>query len=97
MSVSHARIAHALVCAAALLAAGTPVVAAEARTVEGLATPESVVVGPDGRIYVSEIGEFDKDGDGSVAVIADGKAVTFCEGLDEYRESETAKGNKVPE
>ena len=94
MSVSHARIAHALVCAAALLAAGTPVVAAEARTAEGLATPESVVVGPDGRIYVSEIGEFGKDGDGRIAVIGkSGKPQPYAEGMDDPKGLATSGGN----
>ena len=37
--------------------------------VAGLKNPESVCVGPDGRIYVTVIGEFDKDGDGAVVVI----------------------------
>src|SRR5262249_15471819 len=45
--------------------------------------PESVCVGPDGRVYVSVIGEFDKEGDGSVVVIDKGKAVPFVEGLDD--------------
>lgn len=50
----------------------------------GLKNPESVAVGIDGRIYVSVIGEFDKDGDGSIAVIGkDGKVETFCKDLDD--------------
>jgi glucose/arabinose dehydrogenase len=51
--------------------------------VEGLKNPESVVVGSDGRIYVSVIGEFDKDGDGGIFVIDKGKAVPFATGLDD--------------
>src|SRR4051812_13922752 len=51
--------------------------------VKGLKSPESVVVGTDGRIYVSEIGEFDKDGDGAISVIQGGKAVPFATGLDD--------------
>jgi glucose/arabinose dehydrogenase len=52
--------------------------------VTGLKNPESVVVGPDGRIYVSEIGEFGKDGDGRILVIdKTGKAVPFATGLDD--------------
>ena len=51
--------------------------------VSGLKNPESVAVGTDGRIYVTEIGEFDKDGDGRVLVIQDGKAVPFATGLDD--------------
>ena len=58
--------------------------AAEPQKVTGLQTPESVVVGSDGRIYVSEIGEFGKDGDGRISVI-DGKGVTsvFATGMDD--------------
>ncbi|MSU80189.1 MAG: hypothetical protein EXS16_19115 [Gemmataceae bacterium] len=51
--------------------------------VTGLKTPESVVVGSDGRIYVTEIGEFGKDGDGRVVVIDKGKIVPFASGLDD--------------
>ena len=51
--------------------------------VEGLVNPESVAVGPGGKLYVSVIGEFDKDGDGSIAVIDGGKAKTFVGGLDD--------------
>ena len=51
--------------------------------VTGLKNPESVAVGSDGRIYVTEIGEFGKDGDGRVMVIVNGKAVPFATGLDD--------------
>jgi len=51
--------------------------------VTGLKNPESVAVGSDGRIYVTEIGEFGKDGDGRVMVIVKGKAVPFATGLDD--------------
>jgi sugar lactone lactonase YvrE len=54
------------------------------RVVEGLANPESVLVGPRGEIYVSQIGEFGKDGDGSVVrVKADGTLETFASGLND--------------
>lgn len=51
--------------------------------VTGMKNPESVCLGADGRMYVTEIGEFDKDGDGLVSVIVDGKAVPFAKGLDD--------------
>jgi len=51
--------------------------------VSGLKNPESVAIGPDGRIYVSEIGEFGKDGDGRIMVIVKGKAMPFATGLDD--------------
>ena len=53
-------------------------------TVTGLRTPESSLVGPDGRVYVSEIGEFGKDGDGQVSVIdQDGQPRIFASGMDD--------------
>ena len=52
--------------------------------ITGLKTPESVVAGPDGRIYVSEIGEFGKDGDGQISVInARGTKHVFSEGMND--------------
>jgi glucose/arabinose dehydrogenase len=49
----------------------------------GLVNPESVCYGPQGLLYVTEIGEFDKAGDGKVSVIKDGKPETFATGLDD--------------
>ncbi len=51
--------------------------------VTGLKNPESVCLGPDGSAYVTEIGEFGKDGDGQVSVIKEGKATPFATGLDD--------------
>ncbi len=50
--------------------------------VEGMVLPESVVLGPNGKVYVSIIGG-EKDGDGSIAIIEGGKAVTYVSGLDD--------------
>ncbi|MGE0607346.1 MAG: PQQ-dependent sugar dehydrogenase, partial [Pirellulales bacterium] len=74
--------------AAALLALSAfgSVVAADAMPkplLTGLKNPESVAIGSDGRTYISVIGEFDVDGDGSIVVVEDGKAVPFVEGLDD--------------
>lgn len=49
----------------------------------GLKTPESVCLGPHAELYVTEIGEFGKDGDGQIAVIRDGKPHLFAKGLDD--------------
>ena len=70
---------------AALLLAPAPLAAAELPKplIDGLKTPESVAVGPDGKVYVSEIGEFGKDGDGVITVIENGKAAPFVTGLDD--------------
>ena len=49
----------------------------------GMKNPESVCIGADGRTYVTEIGEFGKDGDGRVLVIVDGMATPFATGLND--------------
>jgi glucose/arabinose dehydrogenase/sugar lactone lactonase YvrE len=51
--------------------------------VKDLKNPESVAISNDGRIFVSIIGEFDKAGDGSIVEIKDGKAIPFCEKLND--------------
>ncbi|MDX1914671.1 MAG: gluconolaconase [Methylophilus sp.] len=52
--------------------------------VVGLKTPESVVQAKDGSIYVSEINEFGKDGDGQITKIdKNGKISIFATGLDD--------------
>ncbi|HEY3326483.1 MAG TPA: SMP-30/gluconolactonase/LRE family protein [Novimethylophilus sp.] len=67
--------------AASLAAAGAA--ATDLKKATGLKTPESVLA-VNGRIYVSEIGEFGKDGDGQISVIgADGKPKAFATGMDD--------------
>ncbi|WP_230343310.1 SMP-30/gluconolactonase/LRE family protein [Methylobacillus arboreus] len=52
--------------------------------VTGLQMPESVVAHPDGRVFVSEIGEFGKNGDGKITVInKDGSRQTLADGLND--------------
>jgi sugar lactone lactonase YvrE len=51
--------------------------------ISGLKTPESVVQAKNGKIFVSEINEFGKDGDGQITVIENGKARVFASGLDD--------------
>jgi glucose/arabinose dehydrogenase len=49
-----------------------------------LAMPESVISHPDGRQFVTEIGEFGKSGDGKVTQInADGSRTTLADGMDD--------------
>ncbi len=69
----------------ALLAAGIgTALAGTPATVVGLKTPESVLAAPDGRIYVSEIGEFGKDGDGQISIVGkDGALHPFATGMDD--------------
>lgn len=50
----------------------------------GLKMPESAVSGPDGRVYVSEMGEFGKDGDGQITVVGtDGVNTVLAAGMDD--------------
>jgi hypothetical protein len=51
--------------------------------ITGLKTPESVVQAKDGKIYISEINEFGKDGDGQITVVENGKQRVFAKGLDD--------------
>lgn len=75
---------RSLVTTLPLVAASGLANADELRSVKGLASPESAIVGSDGRIYVSEIGEFGKDGDGKVTAIGkSGNAEPFAKGLDD--------------
>jgi gluconolactonase len=60
------------------------VLAEELKKVSGFNMPESVVVTKDGRIYVSEIGVFGKEGDGQISVIEkNGEVKVFATGLDD--------------
>ena len=56
----------------------------DVKKVIGLKTPESVIAAKDGRVFVSEIGEFGKDGDGQITVIEkNGDVRVFAKGLDD--------------
>jgi gluconolactonase len=72
-------------CLAGLFATiGISAQAHQGKTVSGLKTPESVVEGKDGKVYVSEIVEFGKDGDGQISTIdKDGKIAVFAKGMDD--------------
>jgi sugar lactone lactonase YvrE len=86
-------LARALVAPLLLLAASAAPGAGESRSVTGLASPESVVVGSDGRVFVSEIGEFGKDGDGKVTVIGkSGQAEPFATGMDDPKGLAASRG-----
>lgn len=67
--------------------------AADLKAAPGLKMPESVLVAPDGRIFVSEIGEFGKPDDGVISIISvDGKATPFATGMDDPKGLAFAKG-----
>ena len=69
------------------VAATTPsaiTASASKQKVTGLKTPESAVQAKNGRIFVSEIGEFGKDDDGQISEInSAGTARVFASGLDD--------------
>lgn len=54
-----------------------------AEVITGLATPESVAVGPDGEYYVSNIGRPGQRGDGKVVVVENGAVKDLATGLDD--------------
>lgn len=51
--------------------------------VTGLKNPESICYSGDGKLYLTEIGENDKDGDGKVSLIENGQAKPFAQGLND--------------
>ncbi len=58
--------------------------AAGSDTVTGLTMPESAIAHTDGRVFVSEIGEFGKGGDGQISVIhPDGSKTVLAAGLND--------------
>jgi glucose/arabinose dehydrogenase len=63
--------------AAAQLAAQQP------QIITGLKQPESVAIGPGGKVYVSETGEYEKANDGYISVLEGGKLRRFASGLDD--------------
>jgi SMP-30/Gluconolactonase/LRE-like region len=69
----------------ALAAAAWPVplAAQEPRIITGLKQPESIAIGPGGKIYVSETGEYEKANDGYISLVEAGKLRRFATGLDD--------------
>ena len=67
----------------------TAIFALEANTkvpskITGLKMPESVLQAKDGTIYISEINEFGKDGDGQISKVdAKGNVTVFAKGMDD--------------
>ncbi len=82
-TIKHSILTTALLSSVFALGLSTAQ-AHEGKTISGLHMPESVVQGKDGRVYVSEIGEFGKDGDGQISVVdKDGKLQPFATGLND--------------
>jgi glucose/arabinose dehydrogenase len=58
--------------------------AASDKTLTGLTMPESSIVHADGRVFITEIGGYGKNGDGKVTVLnTDGTTATLVDGLDD--------------
>jgi sugar lactone lactonase YvrE len=72
-------------CLAALaaLASPAPLAAQEATIVSGLKQPESIAIGPGGKVYVSETGEYEKANDGYISILEAGELRRFATGLDD--------------
>ncbi|MCB5185133.1 SMP-30/gluconolactonase/LRE family protein [Methylobacillus gramineus] len=59
-------------------------VSSAGKKITGLKMPESAIAHSDGRIFVTEIGEFGKNGDGKITVInQDGSTKTLADGLND--------------
>lgn len=86
MSRSTTRRWRAAACVGSLLLVSAAAAAqAPVRSIAGLQMPESAVVTPEGRVYLSEIGGFGKDGDGQISLLnADGSGQrVIATGLDD--------------
>lgn len=67
-----------------MMLGGVSACAAPPQKITGLKTPESVIQAKDGRIFISEINEFGKDGDGQISVVDQkGKLSIFATGMDD--------------
>jgi glucose/arabinose dehydrogenase len=76
---------HLWIAAVMLCFASEPVLGEQTALkpmVTGLVNPQFVTVGPEEKIYVTELGEPGKDGDGRVVMVSNGKATPFAKGLD---------------
>ena len=78
------RISKLLVVLIGLVVLSITAQAHETKKITGLKMPESAIAAKDGRVFVSEIGEFGKDGDGQITVIdKNGELKVFAQGLDD--------------
>jgi sugar lactone lactonase YvrE len=63
--------------------AAVPVLAQQPQVITGLKQPESIAIGPGGKVYVSETGEYEKANDGYISILEAGKLRRFASGLDD--------------
>src|SRR5215216_3816784 len=60
-----------------------PLPGQEPQIITGLKQPESIAIGPDGRVYISETGEYEKANDGYISILEGVKLRRFAGGLDD--------------
>jgi gluconolactonase len=72
-----------LLSALVAITSAMPLLAQEPQIITGLKQPESVGIGPGGKVYVSETGEYEKANDGYISVLEGGKLRRFASGLDD--------------
>jgi len=72
-----------MLAALVALASAMPLVAQEPQIITGLKQPESIAIGPGGKVYVSETGEYEKANDGYISVLEGNKLRRFATGLDD--------------
>ena len=72
-----------MLAALVAVASAMPLVAQEPQIITGLKQPESIAIGPGGKVYVSETGEYEKANDGYISVLEGGKLRKFATGLDD--------------
>src|SRR5918995_1781209 len=65
------------------LIATAPVAAQQPQILTGLKQPESVAIGPGGRVYVSETGEYEQANDGYISILDGDTLRRFAGGLDD--------------
>ena len=65
------------------VASAMPLMAQEPQIITGLKQPESIAIGPGGKVYVSETGEYEKANDGYISVLEGNKLRRFATGLDD--------------
>jgi hypothetical protein len=72
-----------LLSALVAITSAMPLVAQEPQIITGLKQPESVGIGPGGKVYVSETGEYEKANDGYISILEGNKLRKFATGLDD--------------
>jgi hypothetical protein len=72
-----------MLAALVAVASAMPLVAQEPQIITGLKQPESIAIGPGGKVYVSETGEYEKANDGYISILEGNKLRRFATGLDD--------------